>query len=117
MSANPGATQSVIDSHLRAFFGKSVDLVLRDYTEESVLIVPDATLHGLAPIRRFFDAFIGTLPEGFLDAFELRRREFAGELGYIVWEAAPWVRLGTDTFLVRDGRIALQTFAAYPPPS
>ena len=117
MSTYPGTTQSAIDGHLQAFFRKSVDLVLRDYAEEAVLILPDRTLHGLGDIRRFFDAFIGALPAGFLESFRLHRQEFAGELGYIAWEASPWVRLGTDTFLVRSGKIVMQTFAAYPAPA
>jgi hypothetical protein len=45
----------------------------------------------------------------------MHRQEFVEELGYIVWEAAPWIRLGTDTFVVQNGKIVLQTFAAYPP--
>jgi len=36
-----------------------------------------------------------------------------GEVGYIVWQAEPGVRLATDTFLVRGGKIRIQTFAAY----
>jgi ketosteroid isomerase-like protein len=115
MSASSDAAKSVVDSHLQAFFRQSVDDVLRDYAEESVLIVPDRTLQGIADIRRFFDAFIGTLPAGFLQAFKMHRQEFAGELGYITWEASPWVRLATDTFIVRSGKILMQTFAAYPP--
>jgi ketosteroid isomerase-like protein len=114
MSADSGSTKSVIDSHLQAFSRKSVDGVLRDYTDESVLIVSDGTFRGLSEIRGFFDAMIGALPEGFLEAFKMNRQEFAGELGHIAWEASPWVRLGTDTFIVKNGKIVMQTFAAYP---
>jgi len=53
-------------------------------------------------------------PVGFMEAFELQRREFVGELGYIIWVAAPWVQFATDTFVVRNGRITLQTFASHP---
>ncbi len=38
-----------------------------------------------------------------------------GEVAYIVWHAncaSAEVALGTDTFVVRDGKIAVQTFAA-----
>jgi len=38
-----------------------------------------------------------------------------GEVAYIVWHAncaSAEVALGTDTFVVRDGKITVQTFAA-----
>jgi ketosteroid isomerase-like protein len=115
MSTKSSRIEAIIGNHLQAFFRKSVDDVVQDYTEGSVLIVPDGPLHGLSEIREFFTAFISTLPAGFLEAFEMHRQEFDGEVGYIVWKASPWVRLGTDTFFVRSGKIMLQTFAAYPP--
>jgi hypothetical protein len=34
-----------------------------------------------------------------------------GDLGYITWSAGAALPLGTDTFLVRDGKIVAQTFA------
>jgi hypothetical protein len=42
------------------------------------------------------------------------RAEVVGEVAYIVWNTVNQgadVTLGTDTFLVRDGKIAVQTFA------
>jgi len=35
-----------------------------------------------------------------------------GEIAYIVWKAEPGVQLATDTFIVRDRKIMVQTFAA-----
>jgi hypothetical protein len=31
----------------------------------------------------------------------------------MVWEAKPWVTLATDTLVVKDGKIAVQTFTAF----
>ncbi len=115
MSAQLANVESTITSHLAAFFQKSVDGVVRDYTEESVLILPNATLRGVREIRGFFADLIGGLPAGFLESFKIHRKDLVGDLGYIVWEASPWVSLATDTFVVRDGKIMMQTFAAYPP--
>ncbi len=115
MFARSKDTKSVVASHLQAFFQKSVDGILQDYAEDSVLIAPGGALHGLAEIRQFFEAFIGNLPAGFVESFELQRQHFEQDVGYIAWHASPWVRLGTDTFVVRRGKILRQTFAAYPP--
>ena len=43
------------------------------------------------------------------------RVEIVGDVGYIVWHSVnegAEVTLGTDTFVLRDGKIAVQTFAA-----
>ena len=114
MSANQSQTEATLARHLQAFASSSVDSVMQDYAEESVLVIPDGPLHGLSEIRRFFTTFIETLPVGFLEAFKIHKLEIVGELGYLVWEASPWVLLGTDTFLVRNEQIAMQTFAAHP---
>jgi hypothetical protein len=79
-----------------------------------VFIVQAGPLRGVAEIRTFFARFIETMPAGFLEAFKMQKQEFDGELGYIVWNAAPWVEFATDSFVVRDGKIRLQTFAAFP---
>jgi ketosteroid isomerase-like protein len=114
MSTNESKTEATVSNHLQAFFRKSVEGVVQDYAEDAVLMVPTGPLRGVTEIRKFFTAFIGTLPAGFLEAFKIQKQEFVGELGYIVWAAAPWVQFATDTFVVRNGRIVMQTFAAYP---
>jgi hypothetical protein len=37
-----------------------------------------------------------------------------GEIAYLTWSAEPFVRLATDTLLVRDGKIVAQTFTPFP---
>lgn len=108
-------TEATLGNHLHAFFNKNIDGVVADYAEDAVLIIQTGPLRGIAEIRGFFARFIETLPAGFLAAFRMQKQEFVGEMGYIVWDAAPWVQFATDTFVVRDGKIRLQTFAAYPP--
>jgi len=114
MSTKPSQTEAVVSNHLQAFFNKSIEGVLADYAEDSVFIVPGGPLVGVGEIRKFFTAFIEGMPEGFLEAFKMHRQEFVGEMAYIVWEAAPWVHLGTDTFIVRNRKIGMQTFTSYP---
>ena len=110
------STQAVLAHHLQAF-GEGIEAIMADYTEDSVVIVPDATHHGLAEIRSFFTSFAESNPEGFGAAFRMKRQEVFGEVAYILWEAKPWCPLGTDTFVIRDGKIVFQTYAAYRPNS
>ena len=104
-------TEVVLENHLAAARA-GVDAIMRDYAEDSVLITHDATYHGLAEIRRFFTVLLGAVPAGAFNSVTLRRREVVGEWAYILWDAKPWVLLATDTFVVRNGRIQLQTFTA-----
>ncbi len=106
------STKATLEHHLQAF-GEGIDSIMADYTEESVVITQDATYRGLTEIRAFFTAFVEGLPDGLWDAFEITRQEVVGEVAYIAWRANPWVPLGTDTFVVRDGKFAVQTYAAH----
>ena len=106
------STEGVMQNHLRAA-RDGVDAVMEDYADESVLVTPGATYRGRGEIRQFFNEFFKELPAGFFDAFKLNRQEVVGEHGYILWESRPWVTLATDTFVVRNGKIRFQTYAAH----
>lgn len=110
------STQDVLNHHLEAFAAGSVDEVMKDYTEDSVLIIPDATLSGLDSIRAAFSGFFsGLFKPGTYD-FTLDKSEVSADVAYIVWHSSNQgadVLLGTDTLLVREGKISVQTFAAH----
>ena len=106
------STQAVIENHLRAF-SEGIDPIMEDFSDESVIITADATYRGLADVRRFFSTLIEGLPEGFYDAIKIQRLEVADELAFLLWDAKPWFPFCTDTFVVRNGKIVYQTFAAY----
>ena len=110
----PIATQTVLQRHLQSA-GESVDAVMADYVDESVLITQEATYRGLAQIRSFFTELLEGSTQGFLGVLEMKRMEVVGELAFILWEAKPWFPFATDTLLIRDGKILLQTFAAHTP--
>ena len=105
-------TNAVLDNHLAAGLRGDLEAVLSDFSEESVLFLPQGPVRGIAGLREFYKALLTKPPSGFPKAFELLRRDVDGEVAYIVWKAEPGVLLATDTFLVRDGKIMVQTFAA-----
>jgi hypothetical protein len=105
------STLEVFDHHLQAF-AQGLDALVSDYTEASSLVLQDRTLTGLAGIRQFFDGFLAGVQPGFWEAFRIVRKEVSGEVAYLVWEARPFVGLATDTLLVREGKIHVQTFTA-----
>jgi hypothetical protein len=108
------STESTIGRHLNAI-PQGLEAIIADYTNDAVLITHDATFRGPAEIRGFFAAFMaGATPE-LLAAFAVTRLETHGEVGYLTWKAEPFIPFATDTFVVRDDRIAVQTFTMVAP--
>ncbi len=102
-----------LQHHLKALGAQDIDAIVSDYTDESVLITPDTTVRGTSELRDFFTSALKAMP-GFVDALALSRQEIEGDIAYIVWTAPGFMTLGTDTFLVRDGKIVVQTFTGQP---
>ncbi len=107
-------TEQVLGHHLQSFGEGNVEAVMEDYTEDSVVITPDGALNGLAEIRPLFEHLLNNvLPPGSTE-FEMKQQVIQGEIAYILWAASSGthnIPLGTDTFVVRDGKIVAQTFA------
>src|SRR6476661_3117603 len=110
------STEATLNHHLQSF-GEGVDAIMMDYTPDSVLFTPDGALRGLTPIRAFFDGFLRSSPPELLQAMTMVRQEIHGDVAYIIWKAEPFIPLATDTFVVRDGKIAAQSFVAFMPPA
>ena len=108
-------TQAVLNHHLAAFGAGDVDEILSDYTDESVLITPDGPIRGRDALRSASGGlFSGLFAPGTYE-FVMDASHVEGEVAHIIWHAdcpSADVSLGTDTFVVRDGKIAVQTFAA-----
>jgi hypothetical protein len=105
-------TNQVFDHHLGAF-AQGLDELLRDYSDDSALITPEKTYRGLDEIRGFFEAFIDSATPEFWSAFEVTGKSTEGEIGYLAWQAKPWVTLATDTLFVRNGKIMVQVFTSF----
>jgi ketosteroid isomerase-like protein len=107
------STREVIENHLARFAARDLDGILSDYAPSAVLFTPDGPLRGLDSIRALFEAMLAEFAKPGA-RFELGRLSVEGDHGFIVWtaETAENVyELGTDTFVVRDGRIQVQSFA------
>ena len=110
------STESTLSHHLQAI-GEGIDAIMGDYTDSSVLFTPQGPLTGLEPIRAFFDGFLRTSPPELLRAMMVTRQDIRGEIAYILWKADPFIPLATDTFVIRDGKIVVQSFAVLAPMS
>jgi ketosteroid isomerase-like protein len=114
---NPSyVTETVVRNHWQAFVSqKGIAAILDDYDENARIYSEERILHGKQQIREFFMRFIGSLPANAISLFSLRSLRVDGGLAYITWSAGSEIPLGTDTFVVADGKIVSQTFAMYAP--
>jgi hypothetical protein len=106
-------TKEVLDHHWAAFKNNDLEETMKDYSDESVLVTPDATYRGLDEIRNNFVNAFKAFPKG-SSTFNLDKSIVVKDIGYILWNSkTPDFNLSyaTDTFIIRDGKIVRQTFA------
>ena len=107
------STKDVLDHHLKCFGEGDLKGILSDYSPGAVLFTPDGPLRGAAAIRPLFQAMIAEFGKPGA-VFSMKQQSVEGDYAYILWtaETADNVyELGTDTFVVRDGKIVVQSFA------
>ncbi len=105
-------SKEVVMRHLNSFLDNNLEAVLSDYTSESVLITQAATYSSLEEIRAFFVGLSMHFPQQ-KSSFELDKIVANDDLVYIVWHAKTpslQVPIGSDTFIIKDGKIYQQTF-------
>ncbi|MGZ3844773.1 MAG: nuclear transport factor 2 family protein [Flavisolibacter sp.] len=112
-SALSKESEDVLLHHLHSFASNDLDKLMGDYTLESILITHEETYNGPEEIRAFFTELMDHFPTNESD-FKLDKLVSDGELVFIVWHATTptlEVALGTDTFVIKNGKIVKQTFA------
>lgn len=109
-STEPVRSPREVFAHHLGAFAEGLDALVSDYSEDSRIFLKDQTVTGLDGIRAFFDAFLKDIQPGFWEAFKIVRQDVNGDVAYLIWEAPPFVAQATDTLLIRDGKIHVQTF-------
>ena len=105
-------SKKIVMRHLNSFLDNNLEAVLSDYTHESVLITQSGTYSGLEEIGTFFIGLNIHFPQQ-NSHFALDKLIANNDLVYIVWHAKTpslHVPLGSDTFIIKDGKIHQQTF-------
>lgn len=96
-------TERVVMRHLAASEAGDASVVPRDYAEDAVVIFGGTATTGVDAIQRVFEELYART------RLELKyvTRTFEGNAGYVVWTMDELT--GSDSFVVRDGKIVLQT--------
>ena len=110
----PLSTSDVLDRHLNSFARYDLDGILADYSSDAVLFTPAGPLRGPAAIKPLFATLVSEFAKPG-SSFTMRHRSIDGDHGYIIWTAETAdnsYELATDTFVVRNGKIVAQSYAA-----
>jgi ketosteroid isomerase-like protein len=107
-------TSDIVNQHLKCFAERDLDGVLADYSPDAVLFIPGGPLRGHAAIKPFFQALVSEFSKPGA-TFSMRQQHADGDYAYILWNAETAdnsYEAATDTFVVRNGKIVAQSFAA-----
>jgi ketosteroid isomerase-like protein len=97
-------TMKVLERHGAAAQANDLDAIMADYADDAVLI---SSRHGVlrgGEIRAFFE------DPNDLAGFEVITLFIDEEVAFFTWKTNS-VPFGSDTFVLRDGKIAVQTVA------
>ncbi len=106
-------TTTVIKRHLDALMNRDLDRLMEDYAEDAFFLsnMAPVAIRGLAALRAFWaQAFLVFTPE-VLSSLKFTQQEIEGDVAFILWSAGPVIPFGSDTFVVRGGKIVAQTGA------
>lgn len=113
------STKEVLERHLKCLAAGDLEGLLADYAPEVVVFRPVGFLgaggiaKGLAAIRPVFSALLTEFAQPGT-RFEIGQQAIEGDYAYIVWEAETADNIyqpGSDTFVFKEGKIVLQSFA------
>ncbi len=107
-------TKEVVDNHLRCFGKGDLNGILSDYAPMAILLTPDRPVEGVDAIRQLFKSLLAEFAKPG-SSFKLKHQSIKGNYAYILWTAETadnGYALATDTFVVHDGKIVAQSFAA-----
>ncbi len=107
-------TKAVVENHLKTFF-ENPDAIMDDYADDAAFITAQGVVKGKAAVEEFLNQLVGSLPPEMLQAFKVESLQADGDVAHMTWSAGSFCPLGSDTFVVREGKIVTQTFAAQLP--
>ena len=86
--------------------------MLHGFAEDAVVFAPAGPIRGRDQIRADVNEFLLHSTPKFLNDFKVGRQDIYGEVVYFTWSAGDAFPLAAETFIIRDGKIMVQTFVA-----
>ena len=110
MATTTGRTpQEVFKHHAEVLAAGDLEGIVSDYAEDAVFISEDGVLRGKDGVREAFSKVLADLPHA---RWSIHTRILEGDVLFLEWTAdlpASRAEHGVETFVFRDGAIAVQT--------
>ena len=101
--------EEIFQHHAEVLIAGDIDGIVSDYADDAVFITPAGIQRGKDGVRAAFTKLLEDLPSA---DWEVPTQIFEGDVLFIEWSAKAEnsrVEDGIDTFVFRDGEIAVQT--------
>jgi ketosteroid isomerase-like protein len=108
------STKDVLDHRLKSFGEGDLEGILVDYSTDAVLFMPIGLIKGMDAITQVFQHIVSEFTKPGTQ-FALHQQCVEGDYAYIRWSAETPDNVydaGTDTFVVRNGKIVAHSFSA-----
>jgi ketosteroid isomerase-like protein len=113
MAATPTPVE-VVNHHMDAAAKNDVAAVMSDYADDAAVLNGASATQGKAAIGAMFKTLL--VPNGPVSGIKAVKVWSQGDVGFVSWEAG--ARKGTDSFLVKNGKIEVQAvFIGAAPPA
>lgn len=106
------SVNAVWNHHIEAWSARDLDKIISDYNDESIMIVNGQVFKSKMEIRRVFQRLFEIFDNG---SNRIDPVIVAGRVVYITWHFQPqagYEFYGTDTFVIENGKITVQTIAS-----
>jgi ketosteroid isomerase-like protein len=113
-----GSTAAVLSHHLGCFGKGDLEGILSDYAADAFILTQSGAFRGREAMSAFFSGMFAEFAKPGA-SFTMQQQTVEGDAAFITWSAETAdnsYEFGTDTFLIHDGRILVQTFAAKTSP-
>jgi ketosteroid isomerase-like protein len=101
--------QEIFQHHAEVLIAGDLEGIVSDYADDAVFITPAGVLRGKDGVREGFTKLLQDVPNA---EWQVPTQIFEGDVLFIEWSAKAAnsrVEDGIDTFVFRDGEIAVQT--------
>ena len=113
-AADNSMAQKFAADRMAAFGRGDAAALLAQYTDDAIAITPMGVLHGRAEIKRLVDGVVAEFAQPGVK-FEILSQTSEGDIVTFVWKAETAKNVyefATETYVLKDGLAAVQTFAA-----
>src|SRR5215212_6910814 len=104
-----------MESVMKMFAGEaSYDDVLAFHSEDFIWMSPAGTIQGHDAAKEYAAQRMANIPADALKGMQIIHTEVIGEYAFLTFKTDQ-VPFGTDTFIIRDGKVVFQSNAMYIP--